>query len=114
MADGRKGDRSQDRGRGGRGGPMGRGGHAYNQGYNRGGYSSSNQQSLEDHHLNNFRGGRGGFTSGRGVRGFHASYSSERLVPRPAETSRSFESRPRRDSERSRTSDEFKEPTPGG
>jgi len=48
---------------------------------------------------------------GRGGRGGDSHFNADR-PPRGGGESRSFESRPRRDSDRSRT-EEFKEPTPG-
>lgn len=120
-----------------RGGP----GQQYNhhQGFNRGGggggggYHNNPPAVHEDHYnYNNYNrggggGGRGGHgyvqsgggrgPSGRGGSGGgggnnYGGYNSDR-VQRPYNDSRAGYTRPRRDSERSKTSEEFKEPTPG-
>lgn len=112
---------------------MGRGGighQSYNhhQGYNRGGSGGyHNPPPIHDDHYNynNYnrggggRGGQGYMSGGRGPGGRgggnnYGGYNSDR-VQRPYNDSNrgGYSSRPRRDSERSKTSEEFKEPTPG-
>lgn len=62
-------------------------------------------------------GGRGGSRDGgdgRGGGNSYGGYNSDRVQrPYNAADTRGYSSRPRRDSERSKTSEEFKEPTPG-
>lgn len=140
IAEGRKNDRgggqNQDRFRGrGGGGGMQRGGPgpAYNHGggggYNRGGYS--NQAPMHDDQYggyNNYRGGGGGGRGGGGYgpRGVGGRTGNNYGHPPTDRITRPYNDeprggggypgpRPRRDSERSRTSvsDDFKEPTAG-
>jgi len=105
VADNRKG--GQERGRGGRGG-MTRAGHFNpNMSYTRGG-NYVQPLPMEDNYINNYR-GRGYISGhGRGARGV-GGYSDRPV--RQTEEARGFAPRPRRDSERSRNSEEFKEPT---
>ncbi|CAL8137368.1 unnamed protein product [Orchesella dallaii] len=129
-------------GRGGgpmnRGGP---GHQSYNQGYNRGGsggggggYHQSPPAQEDHYNYNNYnrggntRVGQGGYGGrgngggggregggreggGRGGGNSYGGYNADR-VQRPYNDTRGYSSRPRRDSERSKTSEEFKEPTP--
>lgn len=91
---------------------MNRGGNYQHQGgYNRG-YGGPPAYPEDHFNMNNYNrgmgGGRGGYMRGIGRNG--PPFSSDRL---PHGDSRSFDSRPRRDSDRSRTSEEFKDPAPG-
>jgi len=107
VADNKKG--GQDRGRGGRGG-MNRGHFNPNMGYNRGG-NYAHPPPMEDNYMNNYSRGRG-FPTGRGSfnSGPRGGFSDR--PPRQIEDTRGgFAPRARRDSERSRNSEEFKEPS---
>jgi hypothetical protein len=106
VADNRKGGRGDGdhRGRGGHRG-MTRGQFNPSMSYNRSG-NYPPTIPMEDNYVNNYRGGGRGFVAGRGPRGGY----SDRPV-RQIEEPRGFPPRARRDSERSRNSEEFKEPT---
>lgn len=124
-----------------RGGPGHQSYNHHQQGYNRGGgggYHNPPQMHDDHYNYNNYNrgggegrgrgGGQGYIQGGRGPGGrggdrggdrgnSYGGYNSDR-VQRPYNDSRGqqgqgYAPRPRRDSERSKTSEEFKEPTPG-